>query len=77
MKTGLTIEQSQRLIELGVNPYLASKEVTEKHPITENEITYQIFTLADLLKILPKEITINGVELRLTIEWLHTEWCIY
>lgn len=56
MKTTLTIEQSQRLIELGVNPYLASNEVTEKHPITENEISYPIFTLADLLGILPKRI---------------------
>jgi len=76
MKTKLTIEQSQRLIELGVNPYLASNKVVEKHPITENELQYPIFTLSDLLSILPKEIEDEVDTYRLEMFWdaNDTEW---
>ncbi len=62
MKTELTIEQSQRLIELGVNPDLASKKVIKKYQITENEIQYAIFSLTDLLEILPKHIIVDDEE---------------
>lgn len=72
MKTTLTIEQSQKLIELGVDPILASKcrvqheadfEV-EYRIVSHDEFCYEmasldpqpIFDLSDLLSILPKEI---------------------
>ena len=57
MKTVLTIEESQRLIDLGVDPKMASKE-----PFIFNEI----FTLTDILAILPKEIG-NGYNLNIDI----------
>jgi len=72
MRTELTIKQSQRLIELGVNPYLASSKVIEKHFITENEIQYPIFTLADLLAILPKRVKKNDACLTIIADY--TEW---
>jgi len=73
MKTELTIEQSQRLIELGVNPYLASSKVVEKHPITENELQYPIFTIADLLSILPKKIEAEIQNVRRIVQ-LEVRW---
>lgn len=56
MKTELTIEQSVRLIELGVDPKLASND---KVTYDKNVKPYHhpIYSLADLLSILPKEIT--------------------
>ncbi|MDE7402772.1 MAG: hypothetical protein K2M87_05110 [Muribaculaceae bacterium] len=47
MKTTLTIEESARLISLGVNPKMASEETF---------ILDKVFTLTDILSILPKEI---------------------
>lgn len=68
MKTQLTIEQSERLIELGVSPERAS--------MRESSVAYgngargimkapetPIFTLADLLDILPKEINRERIEI--------------
>ena len=55
MKTTLTVEESQRLIELGVDPKMASRETF---------IFDKIFTLYDLLSILPKEI--DGYELNMS-----------
>ena len=52
MKTELTIEQSARLIEIGVDASLASKCQNTK--TSENPI----FTLSDLLSILPKRIRV-------------------
>lgn len=60
MKTKLTIEQSQRLIELGVDPSKAS-EVKE----FDDELSQwthrgsPIFTLTDILSLLPTEIMIH------------------
>lgn len=57
MKTKLTPEQSQRLIELGVDPSKAS-EVKE----FDDELSQwthrgnPIFTLSDIISLLPKEI---------------------
>ena len=45
MKTLLTVKESQRLIDLGVDPKLASRETF---------IFDKIFTLDDILTILPK-----------------------
>ncbi|MDE6534558.1 MAG: hypothetical protein K2K82_00950 [Muribaculaceae bacterium] len=47
MKTELTIEESTKLIELGVDPKMASGE---------SLVGGALFTLTDLLSILPKEI---------------------
>ena len=57
MKTELTIEESAKLIELGVDPKLASKETF---------IFNKIFTFTDILSILPKEID-NGYNLNIDI----------
>lgn len=55
MKTILSIEESARLIELGVDPKLASND---KVTYNKNGKPYcqPIYSLADLLSILPKEI---------------------
>lgn len=70
MKTQLTAEQSAKLIELGVSPERASESNSSvaygngargimKVPETP------IFTLADILDILPKEINAFGIPARL------------
>lgn len=57
MKTKLTLEESQRLIELGVDPSKAS----EVHPYSDDVSQWTnrgdpIFTLSDILSLLPKDI---------------------
>lgn len=62
MKTELTIEESARLIELGVDPKLASKVSSAIQTfcgcrgITRLPVSRPIFDLSDILSILPKEI---------------------
>lgn len=56
MKDKLTIEQSQRLIELGVDPSRASKREIVHDPNPKKEYTATIFTFIDILSLLPKEI---------------------
>ncbi|MBD5283332.1 MAG: hypothetical protein HDS31_01795 [Bacteroides sp.] len=61
MKTKLTLEESARLIELGIDPKMASeREFVDKTEINSNQFLeieeYPRFTLADLLSILPKDI---------------------
>ena len=72
MKTILTIEESQRLIDLGVDPKLASmKEFVPIHPeVLKGNAEYAKpwgwfpkFRLEDILSILPKEI--NGYHLNI------------
>ena len=72
MKTILTAEESQRLIELGVDPKLASmKEFVPIHPeVLKGNAEYAKpwgwfpkFRLEDILSILPKEI--NGYHLNI------------
>ncbi len=67
MKTQLTVEQSAKLIELGVSPERASKikvEVEESSRGCPNiycsEVKRPIFTLSDLIGILPKSIEHGG-----------------
>ena len=65
MKTELTIEQSQKLIELGVDAKLASKRWSNfYHGITSEELKIcPLFGLSDLLSILPKEIDGNVISI--------------
>ena len=73
MKTQLTIDQSSRLIELGVDKEKASeyssymKTSASCRGIIQVPTYNPIFTLADILSLLPKEITHNGVTENLTI----------
>ncbi len=62
MKTQLTAEESAKLIELGVSPERASERTPDYtdinntgRPLERRELL-PIFTLADLIGILPKEI---------------------
>lgn len=62
MKTTLTIEESAKLIKLGVDPKLASKTiVTDEYNEQWENFQHPIFGLTDLLSILPKEIEYNGL----------------
>lgn len=63
MKRSLTKEQSARLIEQGVPREKAS--TVEQIPDYDNPI----FTLTDILEILPKEIKIENKENRLITEF--------
>ena len=61
MKNKLTIEESQKLIALGVDAELASwREFVDKPEEDSNQFLeieeYPRFTLTDILSILPKEI---------------------
>ncbi len=63
MKTQLTVEESAHLIELGVDAKLASKHTLGVQTPTDIPNVYHkvgggepIFSLSDLLSILPKEI---------------------
>lgn len=67
MKTQLTAEESAKLIELGVSPERASEiKVEVKEPsrgcpnIYCSEVKRPIFTLSDLVSLLPKSIEHNG-----------------
>lgn len=85
MKTQLTAEESAKLIELGVSPERASER--------ESSVAYgngargimkvpktPIFTLADILDILPKEIEVDSpnADKGIDIEdcYLCTQWCM-
>ncbi|WP_305156220.1 hypothetical protein [uncultured Muribaculum sp.] len=89
MKTQLTAEESAKLIELGVSPERASertfdlKDVNNLSKPLERRELLPIFTLADILDILPKEIRHNGCTYKLNIDYppigmvaarYNTEW---
>lgn len=69
MKTTLTVEESQRLIELGVDPKMAREwEIVDT--TDENDPNsfldyeeYPIFSLTNLLSILPKEIEDSNLDI--------------
>ncbi|MDE6649781.1 MAG: hypothetical protein K2K45_07610 [Muribaculaceae bacterium] len=79
MKDKLTVEESTRLIELGVDAKLASKHTLGVQIPTDIPNVYRkidggepIFTLADLISILPKEIDCYY----LNISAYMAEWCV-
>lgn len=87
MKSLLTAEESAKLIELGVSPERASEiKVEVKEPsrgcpnIYCSEVKHPIFTLADILDILPKEIEVDSpnADKGIDIEdcYLCTQWCM-
>lgn len=80
MKSQLTPEESQRLIELGVDPAKASESrIVCKEPYLGapnrfcNDVNVPIFTLTDILSLLPREIEIGGI-MTLNIKWVYSAW---
>ncbi len=77
MKTELTIEQSQRLIELGVAPNKASKVKEFDDPVSKwTHRGTPIFIIADLLGILPKVLRKDdkAYDYSLTMYWNKTSY---
>ena len=77
MKSKLSPEQSHRLIELGVDPSRASGSAKVYEPIDDNhrwESETPIFTLTDILSILPKTFLLHGDICQLEIKWHGDEW---
>lgn len=68
MKDRLTAEQSARLIELGVDPSKASDN-TEIGAWADSEYGKPIYTLSNLLSLLPKEIKADGITYHLNIDY--------
>ncbi len=69
MKTELTVSESQHLIDLGVDPKLASKEVALT--IWErdyNDPRHPVFRLEDVIEALPKEID-SKIKMFLSFYW--------
>lgn len=73
MKDRLTPEQSQRLIELGVDPSKASGN-TEYGAWADSEHGKPIFDLSDILSLLPKTISLHGDTCQFEIKWHCGEW---
>ena len=77
MKNVLSIEESQKLIDLGVDAKLASmKEFVDKTEKDSNQFLeieeYPLFSLTDLLSILPKEV--DGYMLNISTS--ESEWWV-
>lgn len=80
MKDKLTIEESAKLIELGVDAKLASKESAVWGKFKSHK--RPIFTLTDILSILPKEIdgnilVINATGFNIESEEYEEGWCVF
>lgn len=73
MKTELTVEQSAKLIELGVSSKLASQYlptlISTGKGIQRLNDDSSIFTLTDILSILPKEIKFGITTYHLNIDY--------
>lgn len=81
MKTQLTTSESAKLIELGVSPERASartfdlKDVNNLGKPLERRELSPVFTLADILDILPKGICHEGLWIKLRITtWIDEPW---
>lgn len=70
MKTTLTIEQSAELIKRGVDAYKASAIKANRDPVSLwTNRGEPMFTLYDLLSLLPKHIPFANAEWYLNIQW--------
>lgn len=76
MNNLLTHEQSQRLIELGVDLKLASRFNIECQ-LDDSVIKFPLFSLSDILSLLPKEITDHIGTYRLRMEFGERGWSAY
>ena len=84
MKAELTIEESAKLIELGVDRKLASRHTLRMDIPTDIPNLYRkgedskpIFTLTDLLSILPKEIVLeSGLHCDLKMQCVYKNWTV-
>ena len=76
MKQQLTKEQSRRLIELGVPTEKASASIVEETQGNCCSWTYPVFTIGDLLDVLPKDITRNEVVFKISISGFLQFWNI-
>ncbi len=81
MRNLLTAEESAKLIELGVSPERASartfdlKDVNNLGKPLERRELSPVFTLADILDILPKGICHEGLWIKLRITtWIDEPW---
>lgn len=74
MKTTLTIEQSAELVKRGVSERRATSSVWSP---SENAYIHPTFTLADLLSLLPKKITLeSGINACLNIFMADDDYCV-
>lgn len=71
MKTNLTLSQSQHLIELGVDPSKASSVYqADFYGLDDASLSNSpIFTLSDILSLLPKEIIKENCPYHLNIDY--------
>lgn len=72
MKTELTIEQSAKLIELGVSKWKSSKQMYQQTESSNRLPQYElkdIFTIADLLSMLPTSFKEKDYICELSILW--------
>lgn len=73
MKTTLTIEQSAELIKLGVNANRATEIKLYDDPVSE--WTHRgLFTLSDLLSLLPVDIYYEHKTYELAIRFIFEKW---
>lgn len=77
MRTTLSIEQSARLIELGVPESVSTFQYCKAFDNPDEQYP-TIFRLEDLLRILPKKITDRQriYELRIWVDHYSDNWCI-
>lgn len=68
MKAILTLEESAKLIDLGIDPKLSSKETF---------IFNKIFTLTDILSILPKEIEYHHLDIEASNAGYHVSYMLW
>lgn len=77
MKTELTIEQSAKLIESGVPKEKASKIELTYDRKKEIHTRYQIFTLADLFDLLPKNIEKHNLHIVAKDDYYLVSYSLY